>query len=41
VVDAALDAVTAFVVSGGSLQELAGSPFALPSGATPFGLVGV
>jgi len=41
VVDAALDAVTAFAVSGGSLQELAASPFALPSGATPFGVVAV
>jgi 6-phosphogluconolactonase len=41
VVDAALDAVSAFTVSGGSLTELAQSPFALPGGATPFGLVAV
>jgi len=39
VVDAALDAVSAFAVSGGSLTELPQSPFALPSGATPFGIV--
>jgi 6-phosphogluconolactonase len=39
VVDAALDAVSAFAVSGGSLTELSGSPFALPAGATPFGIV--
>jgi hypothetical protein len=39
VVDAALDAVTAFAVSGGTLTELSSSPFALPGGATPFGIV--
>jgi 6-phosphogluconolactonase len=39
VVDAALDAVSGFAVSGGSLTELSGSPFALPAGATPFGIV--
>jgi len=39
VVDAALDAVTAFAVSGGNLTELHSSPFALPAGATPFGIV--
>jgi len=39
VVDAALDAVSAFAVDTGSLQELSGSPFALPAGATPFGVV--
>jgi 6-phosphogluconolactonase len=39
VVDAALDAVSAFAVDGGTLSELAASPFALPTGATPFGLV--
>jgi len=39
VVDAALDAVSGFAVDGGSLSELSGSPFALPAGATPFGLV--
>jgi 6-phosphogluconolactonase len=39
VVDAALDAVSAFAVSGGNLTELASSPFALPGGATPFGIV--
>lgn len=39
VVDAAIDAVSAFAVDGGSLSEIAGSPFALPAGATPFGIV--
>src|SRR5438270_6409586 len=39
IVDAALNAVSAFAVSGGSLTELPGSPFALPVGATPFGIV--
>ena len=41
VVDAALNAVSAFAVDGGSLIELAGSPFALPVGATPFGIVSI
>lgn len=39
VVDAALRAVSVFSVSGGSLTELASSPFALPAAATPFGIV--
>jgi 6-phosphogluconolactonase len=39
VVDAALNAVSGFAVSGGSLSELAQSPFGLPAGATPFGIV--
>ena len=39
VVDAALDAVSGFAVNGGSLSELASSAFALPAGATPFGIV--
>ena len=39
VVDAALDAISAFAVSGGSLTELTPSPFGLPAGATPFGIV--
>jgi 6-phosphogluconolactonase len=39
VVDAALGAVSAFAVSGGTLTELPSSPFALPAGATPFGIV--
>jgi 6-phosphogluconolactonase len=39
VVDAKLNAVSAFAVSGGSLTELNGSPFALPASATPFGIV--
>lgn len=39
VVDAALNAVSGFAVNGGSLSELASSPFALPAGATPFGIV--
>jgi 6-phosphogluconolactonase len=38
VVDAALNAVSAFAVSGGSLTELPSSPFALPAGATAFGI---
>ena len=41
VVDAALNAVSAFAVSGGSLAELPSSPFRLPAGATPFGLVSI
>ena len=41
VVDAALDAVSAFAVSGGSLSELPSSPFHLPAGATPFGIVAI
>jgi 6-phosphogluconolactonase len=39
VVDAALAAVSAFAVDGGTLSELAASPFKLPVGATPFGIV--
>jgi 6-phosphogluconolactonase (cycloisomerase 2 family) len=39
VVDAAIPAVTAFAVNGGSLTELSSSPFSLPAGATPFGVV--
>jgi 6-phosphogluconolactonase len=39
VVDAALDAISVFAVDGGSLTELSSSPFALPGGATPFGIV--
>jgi len=39
VVDAALDAVSAFAVAGGTLTELPASPFKLPAGATPFGVV--
>jgi 6-phosphogluconolactonase len=39
VVDAALDAVSGFSVNGGSLTELHQSPFPLPAGATPFGIV--
>jgi 6-phosphogluconolactonase (cycloisomerase 2 family) len=39
VVDAATATVSGFSVSGGSLTELARSPFALPGGATPFGIV--
>ena len=41
VVDAALDAVSGFAVSGGSLTELSGSAFPLPAGATPFGIVAI
>jgi 6-phosphogluconolactonase len=39
VVDAALDAVSGFAVDGASLTELPASPFPLPAGATPFGVV--
>lgn len=39
VVDAALNAVSAFAVSGGNLAELPSSPALLPLGATPFGIV--
>jgi 6-phosphogluconolactonase len=39
VVDAATAAVSAFAVEGGSLTELSQSAFALPAGATPFGVV--
>jgi 6-phosphogluconolactonase len=39
VVDAALDAVSIFAVTGGNLSELSSSPAALPAGATPFGIV--
>lgn len=39
VVDAATATVSGFTVSGGSLSELAQSPFALPGGVTPFGIV--
>ena len=38
VVDAAIASVSGFAVSGGSLTELASSPTALPTGATPFGI---
>jgi 6-phosphogluconolactonase (cycloisomerase 2 family) len=39
VVDAGLAEVSAFAVDDGNLTELDASPFALPAGATPFGLV--
>lgn len=39
VVDSAIAKVSAFAVSGGLLTELTQSPFALPGGATPFGIV--
>ena len=39
VVDAALAAISAFAVGGGSLTELDRSPFSLPAGAKPFGIV--
>ena len=38
-VDAGLATVSAFRVDGGNLTELDSSPFALPTGATPFGIV--
>ena len=39
VVDAGLKMVSAFAVDRGDLAELSASPFALPAGATPFGVV--
>lgn len=39
VVDAGIPAVTAFAVHGGALTELSQSPFTLPAGAKPFGIV--
>jgi 6-phosphogluconolactonase len=39
VVDAGLAKVSAFAVHDGDLTELDASPFALPAGATPFGIV--
>lgn len=39
VVDAGLAQVSAFAVHEGDLTELDASPFALPTGATPFGIV--
>jgi hypothetical protein len=39
VIDSALNALSAFAVDGGNLTELGGSPFTLPAGATPFGVV--
>jgi DNA-binding beta-propeller fold protein YncE len=39
VVNAGLDAVSIFAVDGGNLTELSASPIALPTGATPFGIV--
>jgi 6-phosphogluconolactonase (cycloisomerase 2 family) len=41
VVDAAIAKVSAFAVSGGVLSELPQSPFALPGGATAFGIVAI
>jgi 6-phosphogluconolactonase len=38
VVESGHDAIGAFAVNGGTLTELASSPFALPAGATPFGM---
>jgi len=39
VVDAGLDAVSALSVHSGDLTEISSSPFAGPTGATPFGIV--
>ena len=39
VVDAGLARVSAFAVHEGNLMELDASPFDLPAGATPFGIV--
>ena len=39
VVDSAIASVSGFSVSGGALNELTSSPSALPTGATPFGIV--
>jgi 6-phosphogluconolactonase len=39
VVDAGVAKVSAFTVSGTTLTELGGSPFSIPGGAAPFGMV--
>jgi len=39
VVDAGVAKISAFAVDGTSLAELPGSPFAIPGGAAPFGMV--
>jgi 6-phosphogluconolactonase (cycloisomerase 2 family) len=39
VVDSGIASVSGFSVDGGSLTQLSSSPTALPSGATPFGIV--
>ena len=39
VVDAGVAKVSAFAVDGTSLTELSGSPFSIPGGAAPFGMV--
>jgi 6-phosphogluconolactonase len=39
VTDAGSAQVSAFAVHGGDLTELAGSPFSIPGGAAPFGIV--
>jgi 6-phosphogluconolactonase len=39
IVDAGVAKVSAFAIDGTSLTELAGSPFAIPGGAAPFGMV--
>ena len=39
VVESAVGKVAAFAVSGGGLAELGASPFALPAGAAPAGIV--
>ena len=39
VVETGTHAVSALAVNEGTLTELSESPFALPAGATPFGLV--
>jgi 6-phosphogluconolactonase len=39
VVDAGVAKISAFAVSGGSLTELSASPFSIPGGGTPFGIV--
>ncbi len=39
VVDSGSDTVSAFAINGGSLTELPSSPYALPAGAYPFGIV--
>jgi len=39
VVDAGVAKISAFAVDGTSLQELTGSPFSIPGGAAPFGMV--
>jgi hypothetical protein len=41
VVDTAKASVSAAAIDGGALTELSTSPFTLPAGAAPFGIVAI